>query len=152
MKAIARMRIGNTIGSYVHSWVTEIFLASEDASLFISIIKDFGVPPDWALGMNIIRNCFKGKGDAMDRENYKGLKLLEHLVKIFWVGNWAHTSMQFGFMQAKGRMGPISILCQMQETKSCPNLGPYTLSALTCRKLLIISYGNFSVGLWTRLL
>ena len=48
MKAIARMRIGNTISSYVHSWVTEIFLASEDASLFISIIKDFGVPPDWA--------------------------------------------------------------------------------------------------------
>ena len=32
----------------MHSWVTEIFLASEDASLFISIIKDFGVPPDWA--------------------------------------------------------------------------------------------------------
>lgn len=42
----------------------------------IALLKISG--SDW--GMSIIQNCFKGNGDALDRENYKGLKLFEHLV------------------------------------------------------------------------
>ena len=30
-----------------------------------------------------IINCFKGKGDALECGNYRGLKLLDHVMKIF---------------------------------------------------------------------
>ena len=36
---------------------------------------------DWK--MNIVINCFKGKGDAVERGYLRGLKLLEHLMKVF---------------------------------------------------------------------
>ena len=42
----------------------------------IALLKISG--SDW--GMSIIQNCFKGNGDALNRENYKELKLFEHLV------------------------------------------------------------------------
>ena len=33
--------------------------------------------------MSVIINCFKGKGDAVERGNFRGLKLLDHLMKVF---------------------------------------------------------------------
>ena len=32
--------------------------------------------------MSYILNLFKGKGDALDRGNYRGLKLTEHVMKV----------------------------------------------------------------------
>ena len=39
------------------------------------------MPSDWE--MSVIINCFKGNGDAVERGNFKGLKLLDHLMKVF---------------------------------------------------------------------
>ena len=44
------------------------------------IIYEKNIPEDWK--DSFIINCYKGKGDATDRGNYRGLKLLEHVMKI----------------------------------------------------------------------
>ena len=45
-----------------------------------AIIRDGKVPTDW--GQTFIVSIYKGKGDALDRGNYRGLKLTEHAMKI----------------------------------------------------------------------
>ena len=49
--------------------------------LFYNIVKEEKVPSDW--DMNVIINCFKGKGDAVERGNFSSLKLLDHLMNVF---------------------------------------------------------------------
>ena len=44
------------------------------------IIYEENIPEGWK--DSFIINCYKGKGDATDRGNYRGLKLLEHVMKI----------------------------------------------------------------------
>ena len=39
-----------------------------------------GMPDDWALSIVVL--IFKGKGDAMSCMVYRGVKLLEHAMKI----------------------------------------------------------------------
>ena len=48
--------------------------------LFNLIIRERKIPSDW--DKSVILNLFKGKGDATDRGNYRGLKLLEHSMKL----------------------------------------------------------------------
>ena len=67
--------------------VEEMLNASGEAGLelfiklFNNIVKEEKVPSDWE--MNVIINCFKRKGDAVERGNFRGLKLLDHLMKVF---------------------------------------------------------------------
>lgn len=88
--------------------VAEMLKASGEAGLdlftelFNNIVREEKVPSDW--DMSIIINCFKGKGDA-ERGNFRGLKLLEHLMKVFERVIEKYTrdavnidDMQFGFM------------------------------------------------------
>ena len=70
----------------------------------------------------IIINCFKGKGDAVERGNFRGLKLLEHLMKVFerviekYIRDAVNIdNMQFGFMPGKGTTDAIFIARQVQE-------------------------------------
>ena len=51
-------------------------------------------------------NCFKNKSNAIERENYRGLKLLEHMMKVFEM---------FAFIPGKGTMNVIFIARQLQE-------------------------------------
>ena len=51
-------------------------------------------------------NCFKNKSNAIERENYRGLKLLEHMMKVFEM---------FAFIPGKGNMNVIFIARQLQE-------------------------------------
>ena len=44
------------------------------------IIHEENIPEDWK--DSFIINCYKGKGDATDRGNYRGLKLLDHVMKV----------------------------------------------------------------------
>ena len=62
----------------------------------------------------MILNCFKNKGEATDRGKYRGLKLLEHLMKVFKKvieekirGQISIDSMQFGFMSGRGTIDAI---------------------------------------------
>ena len=65
---------------------------------------------------------FKGKGDAMNCGAYRGVKLLEHAIKI--VEKVLERKMrlmvkvdemQFGFMPGKGTMDAVFILKGLQE-------------------------------------
>ena len=48
--------------------------------LATAIIRDGKVPSDWEQSFTVC--LYKGKGDALDRGNYRGLKLTEQAMKI----------------------------------------------------------------------
>ena len=43
------------------------------------VIVDGIISAEWEL--NIIVNCFKGRRDSLERRNYRGLILLDHILK-----------------------------------------------------------------------
>ena len=58
-----------------------------------------------------LHNLFKGKGDALDRGNFRGLKLLDHVMKILERviekiirSQIQIYAMQFGFMPSRGTL------------------------------------------------
>ena len=84
------------------------------------IISEKAIPAKW--DTSIILNLFKGKGAAVERGNYRGLKLIEHAMKVFeriiesllrMMVNI--NAMQFGFMPGKGTTDAIFIVRQVQE-------------------------------------
>ena len=83
--ALNKMKDGKAAG--VSGIVAEMLKASGDAGLelfielFNNIVKEKIVPSDWE--MSVIINCFKGKGDAVERGKFRCLKLLDHLMKVF---------------------------------------------------------------------
>ena len=90
------------------------------ADLINSINRDRKMPKDWE--ESYIINLYKGKGDALVRGNYRGLKLLEHVMKV--LERIAETQirssikiddMQFGFMPGRGTTDAIFIVRQLQE-------------------------------------
>ena len=90
---------------------------SELVNLFI---YEENIPEDWK--DSVIINCYKGKGDATDRGNYRGLKLLEHVIKVLERvleslirSKFDIDDMQFGFTPGRSVTDTIYILQQMQE-------------------------------------
>jgi len=75
-------------------------------------VKEGCVPEDWK--SSVILSIYKGKSDPMECGSYRGIKLLEHVMKVverilehrIWqqieVGD-----MQFGFMKGKGTTDAI---------------------------------------------
>ena len=122
--ALNKMKDGKAAG--VSGIVAEMLKASGEAGLelfielFNNIVKEEKVPSDWE--MSVIINCFKRKGDAVERGNFRGLKLLDHLMKVFervvekYIREAVNIDdMQFGFMPGKGTMDAIFITRIMQE-------------------------------------
>ena len=90
---------------------------SELVNLFI---YEENIPEDWK--DSVIINCYKGKGDATDRGNYRGLKLLEHVTKVLERvlaslirSQFDINDMQFGFTPGRSVTDTIYILQEMQE-------------------------------------
>ena len=88
-------------------------------SFFNHIVYEGRVPNDWHL--SYIINLFKGKGNFLSCENYRGLKLQDHVRKVLeHVLNtiiWEQVfidNMQFGFMPGRGTTDAIFILRQLQ--------------------------------------
>ena len=83
--AINKMKDGKAGGS--SEVVAEMLKAFGDVGLdlvteFINhIVREGCIPKDWQI--SVIVNCFKGKGDALECGNYRGLKLLDHVMKVF---------------------------------------------------------------------
>ena len=89
-------------------------------SVFNNILKNDSSPGKWAESITV--PLFKGKGDALDCGKYRGLRLLEHGMKI-----WERVLMrrlepylsvspqQFGFAAGKSTTDAIFILRQLQE-------------------------------------
>ena len=84
------------------------------------------IPIDWQ--ESYIVNLYKGKGDAMNRGNYRGLKLIEQTVKVLEcvveglirqrveIGE-----MQCGFMSGRGTTDATFIVRQLQEKHLAAN-------------------------------
>ena len=88
--------------------------------LSISVVMHGRIPEDWE--MSFILNLFKGKGDALDRGNYRGLKLTEHVMKVLErivdkiIREMIEIDeMQFAFVPGRGTTDAIFIIRQLQE-------------------------------------
>ena len=88
--------------------------------LATAIIRDSKVPTDWE--ESFITCLYKGKGDALDRGNYRGLKLTEQAMKILEriVDGLIRQVVsiddsQFGFVPGRGTTDAIFVVRQLQE-------------------------------------
>ena len=85
------------------------------------ILNGMDMPHDWR--MSIVVPIYKKKGSVMDCASYRGVKLLEHGIKV--VGRLQEKrlrrlvkvdQMQFGFMPDKSTVDAFFILRRMQES------------------------------------
>ena len=88
--------------------------------LATAIIRDGKVPTDWE--ESFIVCLYKGKGDALDRGNYRGLKLTEQAMKILesFVDGLIRQVVsiddsQFGFVPGRSTTDAIFVVRQLQE-------------------------------------
>jgi len=91
-------------------------------------VKEGCIPEDWK--SSVVLSIYKGKGDPMECGSYRGIKLLEHAMKvverIFEDRIWQHIDiddMQFGFMKGKGTTDAIFIVRQMQGSERSDKVG-----------------------------
>ena len=84
------------------------------------IWKEEEIPEDWKHS-TLIR-IFKGKGNILHCGDYRGMKLLEHMMKVYERiidsrirEQVAVDEIQFGFMTGKGTTDATFILRQTQE-------------------------------------
>ena len=85
-----------------------------------AIVKEGKVPDDWT--RSTIVTLYKGKGDPLDCGSFRGIKLLEHGLKVFervWDSRLRMVvninKSQFGFMPGRGTTDAIFIVRQVQE-------------------------------------
>ena len=122
-KAISQMKAGKTLGP--SGIVVEMIRAAGDMGasmirdLAAAIICDGKVPSDWE--QSFIVCLYKGKGDALERGNYCGLKLTEQVMKVLertmdglirQVVSIDHS--QFGFVPGRGTTDAIFVVRQLQ--------------------------------------
>ena len=134
-KAISQMKAGKALGP--SGIVVEMIRAAGDmcasmiCDLAVAIIRDGKVPSDWE--QSFIVCLYKGKGDALERGNYRGLKLTEQvmiilerivdglirqLVSIY--------NSQFGFVPGRGTTDTIFVVRQLQEKYLAANKRHYS--------------------------
>jgi len=84
------------------------------------IVKEGYIPKDWK--SSVVLPVYKGKGDPMECGSYRGIKLLEHTMKVtkrIFEDRIRQQididDMQFGFRKGKGTTDAILIVRQMQE-------------------------------------
>ena len=87
-----------------------------------------------------IVSVYKGKGDALNRSNYRSLKLIDQVMKVlervvegFIRQRVVINDMQCGFMQSRGTTDAIFILRQLQE-KHLVALKPVYLAFIDLEK------------------
>ena len=84
------------------------------------VFRNGVIPTDWQ--ESFILNLYKGKGDALERGNYRGLKLTDQVMKLLervldsFIPEMADIdAMQFGFVPGRGTTDAIFIIHQLQE-------------------------------------
>ena len=123
-KAISKMKCGKAPN--LSGVVAEMIKAAGDEGVELvrqlteAIFSSGEIPADWE--ESIILNLHKGKGDALERGNYRGLKLTDQVMKLVERVLDSHIrkmvnidEMQFGFVPGKGTTDAIFIARQMQE-------------------------------------
>ena len=82
--AITKTKSGKTAGP--SGVVAEMLRASGDVGvqwvtdLCNNIVQEGEIPSDWRKSW--IVNVYKGKGDALECGSYRGIKLLDHVMKV----------------------------------------------------------------------
>ena len=83
-------------------------------------MKEGSIPDDWK--SSGVLPIYKGKGDPMECGSYRGIKLLEHAMKVVERISEHRIrqqieidDMQFGFMKGNGTTDAIFMARQMQE-------------------------------------
>jgi hypothetical protein len=122
--AIAKMKAGKAVGP--SGIGAEMLSAAGDAGvLWVTdlcnvIVKDGRIPSDWTKSW--LMTVYKGKGDALECGSYRGIKLLDQVMKVFERVIEARLrnrvtidNMQFGFSTGKGTVDAIFILRRVQE-------------------------------------
>ena len=123
-KAISKMKSGKTAGP--SGIVVEMIKAAGDRvanmirDLATAIICDGKVPTDWE--QSFIVCLYKGKGDLLDRGNYRGLeltkqtmKILERIIDGLIRQKVSIDDSQFGFVPVRGTTDAIFVVRQLQE-------------------------------------
>src|SRR3954465_12643647 len=84
------------------------------------VVRSGVVPADWRRSWMV--NVYKGKGNALECSSYRGIKLLDHVLKVWervFEARLRKTvkidDMQFGFSPGKGTTDAIFIVRQVQE-------------------------------------
>jgi len=92
-------------------WVTDLCNA---------IVSEGKIPSDWKKSWMV--NVYKGKGDALECGSYRGIKLLDHVMKVLERiiekkvrDRVSIDDMQFGFRPGRGTTDAIFIVRQVQE-------------------------------------
>ena len=124
VEVIQSMKSGNATGPSEVS--VEMIVASGEIGVKVMmelcqrVLDGRGMPDEWKT--SVIVPIFKGKGDVMSCGSYRGVKLLEHAMKIVKrvLERQLQTlvnlnEMQFGFMPGKGTVNAIFIVRRMQE-------------------------------------
>ena len=124
MKALGKMKAGKAAGPSEVS--VEMIAVSGEIGIDVmvelcqSVLDGRGMLDEWAL--SVVVPIFKGKGDAMNCGAYRGVKLLEHAMKIVEKVLERRMrrmvkvdEMQFGFMPGKGTTDAVFILRRLQE-------------------------------------
>ena len=129
-KAISKMASGKAAGP--SGIVAEMLKpvgetgAVEVRDLIEDIISEGCIPTDWQ--ESFIVNLYKGKGDALNRGNYRGLKLIEQVMKVLEPvveglirQRVEIDAMQCGFMSGRGTTVAIFIVRELQEKHLAAN-------------------------------
>ena len=96
--------------------------AGETGTLWMTnVVRDGKIPEDWSRSW--MANVYKGKGDALTCGSYRGIKLLEHVMKVLERVIEGRVrkivkidmNMQFGFMAERSMTDAIFIVRQLQE-------------------------------------
>ena len=123
-KALKRMKLGKAGGPT--ELTSDMLLALGDegvdwlTELLNKVWKEEEIPEDWKHS-TLIR-IFKGKGNILHCGDYRGIKLLEHMMEVYERiidsrvrEQVAVDEIQFGFMPGKGTTDATFILRQTQE-------------------------------------
>ena len=124
VEAMQKMKSGMATGPSEVS--VEMIVASGEIGVKVMmelcqrVLDGRGMPDEWKT--NVIIPIFKGKGNVMSCGSYRGVKLLEHAMKIVEkiLERRIRTlvslnKMQFGFMPEKGTVDTIFIVRRMLE-------------------------------------
>ena len=97
-------------------------------------------------------NVYKGKGDALECDCYRCIKLTEHVVKVLERvvenrvrGSVDLSDMQFGLRPGRGTMNAIFIVRQMQE-KYLAKRKELWMAFVDLEKALIVYLGRWFGG------
>ena len=129
-KALSKMKNGKAAGP--SGIIAEMLKATGEEGVELArelteaVFSSGEIPADWE--ESYIQNLYKGKGEAIDRGNYRGLKLTDQVLKMVErvlessIREMVNISgMQFAYVPGRGTTDAIFIVRQLQEKHIAAN-------------------------------